>query len=100
MLARIVFWTAVWVPIYAYIGYPLLLLVLRRWIRRDVKKQSIEPFVSLLIPAYNEADVIARKITNSLDLDYPADRLEIVVAADGSTDNTAEVAAAGRELRR
>jgi len=92
MLARIVFWTAVWVPIYAYIGYPLLLLVLRRWIRRDVKKQSIEPFVSLLIPAYNEADVIARKITNSLDLDYPADRLEIVVAADGSTDNTAEVA--------
>ena len=48
------------------------------------KKQPITPFVSLLIPAYNEADVIERKIDNSLALDYPADRIEIVVASDGS----------------
>ncbi len=61
-------------------------------VRREVRKQPIAPFVSLLIPAYNEADVIERKIKNSLALDYPADRLEIVVASDGSRDETAEIA--------
>src|SRR5207302_6407832 len=59
---------------------------------RGVKKAPVEPFVSLLIPAYNEGDVIENKIHNSLALDYPADRLEIVVASDGSRDNTVDVA--------
>ena len=92
MLAQIIFWIAVLVPFYAYVGYPLVLLTLRLVIRRDVKKAPIEPFISLLIPAYNEADVIARKIENSLALNYPADRLEIVVASDGSKDRTSETA--------
>jgi len=80
------------VPVYAYIGYPASLLALRLFLRRPVRKRSCTPFVSLLIPAYNERDVIARKIQNSMDLDYPAGRLEIVVASDGSTDGTAEAA--------
>ena len=92
MLAQIIFWIAVAVPLYAYLGYPLVLLLLRALIRREVKKAPIEPFVSLLIPAYNEDDVIARKIENSLALDYPPERLEIVVASDGSKDRTAETA--------
>ncbi len=79
-------------PFYAYLGYPLILLALGRVIHRDVKKQPITPFLSLLIPAYNEADVIARKIENSLALDYPEDRMEIVVASDGSRDETAAIA--------
>jgi poly-beta-1,6-N-acetyl-D-glucosamine synthase len=83
---------AVLVPLYAYIGYPLVLLVLRLLIRREVKKGPIQPFISLLIPAYNEDDVIARKIENSLALDYPAELLEIVVASDGSKDRTVETA--------
>src|SRR3984893_11122493 len=83
---------AVLVPFYAYIGYPLVLLLLRLLIRREVKKGPIQPFISLLIPAYNEDDVIARKIENSLALDYPAELLEIVVASDGSKDRTVETA--------
>ena len=62
MLAQTVFWIAILIPFYAYIGYPLVLLALRLLIRREVKKGPIQPFISLLIPAYNEDDVIARKI--------------------------------------
>lgn len=93
MLAQVIFWVAVAVPIYAYFGYPLVLLAMRMFIHRGVKKAPYQPFVSLLIPAYNEGDVIEQKIRNCLDLDYPADRLEIVVASDGSKDATAEIAA-------
>ena len=92
MLAQTIFWIAILIPFYAYIGYPLVLLALRLLIRREVKKGPIQPFISLLIPAYNEDDVIARKIENSLALDYPAELLEIVVASDGSKDRTAEIA--------
>jgi cellulose synthase/poly-beta-1,6-N-acetylglucosamine synthase-like glycosyltransferase len=92
--AEIIFWIAISVPVFAYVGYPLTLFALRLLIHREVKKQPIVPFVSLLIPAFNEAPVIERKIENSLALDYPADRLEIVVASDGSSDRTAALAEA------
>jgi cellulose synthase/poly-beta-1,6-N-acetylglucosamine synthase-like glycosyltransferase len=99
---QIIFWSAVFLAFYSYLGYPLVLLALRLVIHRDVRKQPITPFVSLLIPAYNEADVIERKIENSLALDYPADRMEIVVASDGSSDETATIAqtrADGQRIR-
>jgi poly-beta-1,6-N-acetyl-D-glucosamine synthase len=102
VLAQTIFWIAILIPFYAYIGYPLVLMALRLLIRREVKKGPIQPFISLLIPAYNEDDVIARKIENSLALDYPAELLEIVVASDGSKDRTAEIAqklADGRRVR-
>ncbi|MDQ3949671.1 MAG: glycosyltransferase family 2 protein [Gemmatimonadota bacterium] len=92
MRAETVFWLAVAVAAYVYAGYPLLLAGLRLAIRRPVRKAPIEPSVSLLVAAYNEADVIEAKIRNALALDYPADRLEIVIASDGSTDQTAEFA--------
>jgi cellulose synthase/poly-beta-1,6-N-acetylglucosamine synthase-like glycosyltransferase len=89
---QVIFWSAVLLPFYSYLGYPLVLLALGLVIRKEVRKQPIEPFVSLVIPAYNEADVIQRKIEDSLALDYPIDRLEIVVASDGSSDETAAIA--------
>jgi cellulose synthase/poly-beta-1,6-N-acetylglucosamine synthase-like glycosyltransferase len=92
VLLQLIFWISVLVPFYAYAGYPVVLLALGLVIHRGVKKHPIEPYVSLLIPAYNEGDVIDRKIDNSLALDYPADRLEIVVASDGSKDDTVEIA--------
>jgi biofilm PGA synthesis N-glycosyltransferase PgaC len=92
MIARIIFWISVAVPIYAYIGYPLVLLLLAKLIRRRVHKQPCEPTVSLLVPAYNEAAMIELKIRNSRELDYPADKMEILIASDGSTDGTAEIA--------
>lgn len=92
MPAELVFWIAVSIVLYAFAGYPLLLLMLRLAIRREVRKAPIRPFVSLLIPAYNEARVIARKIENSLALHYPKDRIEIVVVSDGSSDETVPIA--------
>jgi biofilm PGA synthesis N-glycosyltransferase PgaC len=91
-MAKIILWISLATPAYAYIGYPLVLLALRLVLRRPVLKQPIRPFVSLLVPAYNEAGVIERKIANSLALDYPPDRLEIVIASDGSRDATANIA--------
>jgi cellulose synthase/poly-beta-1,6-N-acetylglucosamine synthase-like glycosyltransferase len=95
MILPLVFWLAVATPLYAYLGYPLLLLTLRLVLRRPVKKAPIAPRISLLIPAHNEARVIERKIRNSFLLDYPINRMEIVVASDGSTDATEAIA---REL--
>ena len=56
--------------------------------------------MSLIIAAYDEAEVIERKIENALSLDYPRDRLEIVVASDGSSDDTVELAGRGRRRPR
>jgi cellulose synthase/poly-beta-1,6-N-acetylglucosamine synthase-like glycosyltransferase len=92
LIREILFWLCVAVPGYAYLGYPLTLVILRRILHREVKRQSMTPRVSLLIPAYNESSNIERKIRNSLELNYPADRLEIVIACDGCKDNTAELA--------
>jgi cellulose synthase/poly-beta-1,6-N-acetylglucosamine synthase-like glycosyltransferase len=100
VLFEIILWSAVSLAFYSYLGYPLVLLALRLVIHRDVRKKRITPFVSLLIPAYNEADVIARKIKNSQALDYPADRIEIVVASDGSSDGTAAIAQARADGKR
>ena len=102
MGASVVFWMAAAIVFYTYAGYPLALLALRRFVHRPVQRAPITPSVSLLIPAYNEAQVIERKIRNSLQLDYPAEQVEIVVASDGSTDETAEIAqrfADGRRVR-
>jgi cellulose synthase/poly-beta-1,6-N-acetylglucosamine synthase-like glycosyltransferase len=91
--AEILFWASVALVFYVYLGYPALLVALRLVIRRPVDKRPNFPFVSLLIPAYNEVRSIREKIRNSLDLDYPQDLIEIVIASDGSTDGTAEAAA-------
>ena len=90
-MAKSLFWISVAFPLYVYIGFPLLLWLLAALVRRAPRQRAIEPSVSLLIAAYNEAAVIADKIRNSLALDYPAEKLEVVVASDGSEDATAEI---------
>jgi cellulose synthase/poly-beta-1,6-N-acetylglucosamine synthase-like glycosyltransferase len=76
---------------YTYAGYPILLALLARTRRELVSYPASQPLVTLLIAAYNEEAVIARKLDNSLELDYPRDRLQILVAADGSDDRTADI---------
>ncbi len=90
-MTKLLFWISVAFPLYVYVGFPLLLWLLQIPVRRAPRRQPIEPSVSLLVAAYNEAAVIADKIRNSLALDYPAEKLEIVVASDGSEDATAEI---------
>jgi len=90
-MARLLFWISAGFAVYVYIGYPMLLWGLQAVLRSAPVKRPVEPSVSLLVAAYNEAAVIANKIRNSLALDYPAGKLELVVASDGSKDATAEI---------
>lgn len=86
------FWLSLGVSVYAYLGYPATLLLIRLVMHRPVRRRPIEPSVSLLVAAYNEEHVIADKIRNSLALDYPPDKLETVIACDGPRDRTAQIA--------
>ena len=102
--AEVVFWAAVALLVYAYAGYPLFLAAVAMFFppRRAPEISDDElPTVTLLITARNEAAGIGAKLEQSLALDYPADKLEILVASDASTDATDEIVAgiAGREKR-
>lgn len=90
-MAAWIFWTSVVFVLYLYFGFPALLAVASKLFARPIRKKPIEPFVSLLIPAYNEEEVIEEKLEACRRLDYPADRMEVVVASDGSTDRTVEL---------
>jgi len=86
--APTVFWVAVGVLGYVYLAYPL---VLRAWAavsRRPVLSSAYEPRVCLLVAANDEAGVIAKKLENSIALDYPSNLLDVLVASDGSHDAT------------
>ncbi|MFH1084179.1 MAG: glycosyltransferase family 2 protein [Chloroflexota bacterium] len=87
----VLFWVALAGILYTYVGYPALIALLARWRPRPVRQADITPTVTLLIAAYNEEACIAQKLDNSLALDYPADRLEIAVVADGSNDGTCDI---------
>lgn len=96
--AAVVFWGSLAGIVYLYAGYPALLLLLGAWRRPERQPPAdFTPRVSLVISAYNEERVIREKILNSLALDYPADRLEIIVASDGSSDRTTAIAAEYRD---
>ena len=107
-IAAILFWLSAGLLVYTHIGYPVVLWVLTRpsGRTRDLRLERPTlfegedlPNVSLIVPAYDEQDVIAAKVANALALDYPRERLQVIVASDGSTDATAERArAAGADL--
>jgi len=82
------FWLSLLTLLYIYIGYPLLVWTLAMLVGHEPTRGDMTPTVSLLIPAYNEAAHIQTKLENSLALNYPKERFEIVVASDGSTDGT------------
>jgi cellulose synthase/poly-beta-1,6-N-acetylglucosamine synthase-like glycosyltransferase len=88
-----VFWSSIAFLVYAYGGFVLLVGAVGLWLRRGVRKLPITPSVTLIIAAYNEEEVIAERLDNALALDYPRDRLQILVASDGSTDRTEEIVA-------
>ncbi len=87
----IIFTISVLLLAYIYVGYPALILVLAKFFRRPVNKASITPSVTIVIPTFNEEVVIAEKIENTLHLDYPQDRLQILVCDDASEDRTVEI---------
>jgi cellulose synthase/poly-beta-1,6-N-acetylglucosamine synthase-like glycosyltransferase len=80
-------------PLLTYVFYPIVLRSIGRVVPFRPYLQNIMPHVSVIIPAYNEAKSIERKIENTLALHYPKDKIEILVGSDGSTDGTPLLAA-------
>jgi cellulose synthase/poly-beta-1,6-N-acetylglucosamine synthase-like glycosyltransferase len=79
---------------YSYVGYPVILWLLSRFRVGETTVPSdpaVWPEVSVVIAAHNEEQVIGRRIENLLEVDYPADRLQILIGSDGSTDRTSEI---------
>jgi cellulose synthase/poly-beta-1,6-N-acetylglucosamine synthase-like glycosyltransferase len=98
---EVVFWVAVGLLLYAQAGYPLLLAVLGRLRRARTTTPAADehPRVSLIVAAHREAEVIAGKVANARALAWPAGQLEVIVACDGSPDDTAQRArAAGADV--
>jgi len=88
----ILFWFLLALIVYVYAGYPLLLAAARALAgARTAARASIEPSVTLIVSAFNEEGVIGEKIENCLALDYPPERLEVIVVSDASEDRTDEV---------
>jgi cellulose synthase/poly-beta-1,6-N-acetylglucosamine synthase-like glycosyltransferase len=94
MILDVVFWASLALVLYAYLGYPAVLMALVRVRDRRVARAPVQPSVSFIITAYNEERRIAEKLENTLAQDYPTARLEILVASDCSTDRTDEIVAA------
>lgn len=100
---EIVFWVAAGLLLYAQAGYPLLLSAWSALARRGPGPRATapgsEPFVAVVVAAHREASVIAERVANLRALDWPADRLQVIVACDGSPDGTPELARqAGADL--
>lgn len=94
-MAETLFWLCLLLPVYAYLGYPLgLALLAWRTSREEIPAQAPALSVSLVIAAHNEAQHIAQKLDVLLHQDYPATALEIILASDGSDDDTVRIARA------
>lgn len=88
-----VFWISLSVIAYTYFAYPLWLYLRRRWRSRPVQAAEMFPAVSVVMAVRDEAAVLPKKLQNLAQLDYPADRLEIIGVSDGSTDATNQILA-------
>src|SRR5262245_7618984 len=101
IVLEIGFWVALGALVGTHVGYPLAAALAARLRRRPVHGQEATPAVTVIVAAHDEETVIERRLENLLALDYPADRLEIVVTSDASEDRTDELveALAAREPR-
>ncbi len=104
-MVKVIFWVSVVALAYAYFGYYLVLSILVRTSKKRAitAVDTFAPTVTILVPAYNEERVIEHRIRNLLDLDYPAEKLEMVIGSDGSLDRTVtkakQFAAQGVQVR-
>ncbi len=91
-MLEVTFWSSVIFVAYAYVIYPVLLSIVSAIRERRVDRADVTPPVSFIIAAHNEQARIQGKIENTLRLEYPRDRLEIIVASDSSMDATDTIA--------
>jgi cellulose synthase/poly-beta-1,6-N-acetylglucosamine synthase-like glycosyltransferase len=94
-----VFWSGAGLILYTYLGYPAWLWVRSRLHSRPVQRSAATPAVSIVMVVRNEAETLPAKLKNFAELDYPAEKLEIVIVSDGSTDGTEKILVAHAGLR-
>jgi len=97
IVPSVLYWSSLGLVVYTYVGYPALISALARLRPRRIRSSSIEPTVSVVLAVHNEETNIGRKLDNLLGLDYPADKLQVVVVSDASTDGTDALVAEYRE---
>jgi cellulose synthase/poly-beta-1,6-N-acetylglucosamine synthase-like glycosyltransferase len=85
------FWIALGLIAYIYVGYPAIAFLLARIRRRAVRKADVTPRVTVVISAFNEEQDIEGTVDNKLAQDYPAERLDVLVVSDGSSDRTDDI---------
>ena len=100
-VAKLLFWGSLKALAWTHAGYPVAMGVLARACPRPVAREDVTPSVALVVSAHDEEAVIGRRLENLLELDYPRELLELVVASDGSGDRTNEIVRGfeGREPR-
>src|SRR5690348_3608255 len=97
-VAEIIFWASLLIVFYTYAGYPLLLGILVKITKSVCKSNSYAstsdacPTVTLIIAAYNEEEILEKKLLNSLDIDYPQEKFNIILITDGSDDGSNQIA--------
>jgi cellulose synthase/poly-beta-1,6-N-acetylglucosamine synthase-like glycosyltransferase len=93
LTVEILLWSSLGALVWTHVAYPVFASVLASVAPRRVLKAEIEPTIAVIIAAYNEEPVIGRRLENLLALDYPKEKLQIVVSSDASSDRTEEIAA-------
>ena len=94
MILQAIFWGSLGALAWTHAGYPLVAAAVARARPRRVRRGDELPTVSVIVAAHDEETVIERRLENLRSLDYPSDRLELVVTSDASTDRTEELAEA------
>ena len=94
LLVRVLFWLSLGLLVWTHVLYPLAAMAVARVRTRRVRAEPVEPTVTVVVAAHDEETVIERRLENLLALDYPPEKLELVVASDASGDRTDELVAA------
>jgi cellulose synthase/poly-beta-1,6-N-acetylglucosamine synthase-like glycosyltransferase len=92
LVVEVLFWVSLAALVWTHAAYPLFAMLLAKVAPRRVRAGDVEPTVVVIVTAYNEEASIARRLENLLELDYPKEKLQIVVTSDASTDRTEEIA--------
>ena len=92
VVLEVLFWVAAVALVWTHVAYPAAAVLAARLRGRPVRSAPVEPTVAVIVAAYNEEASIARRLENLLELDYPRDRLQVVVTSDASSDRTEEIA--------
>src|SRR5262249_53881343 len=91
LTATVIFWVSALALFYVYVGYPVLLSLIAPFKKRRNLEPGFTPSISVLIAACNEEASIREKLVQTLKLEYPRDKIEILVLSDGSQDRTDEI---------